>query len=218
MRDLDINQIPVEEGEDREWMIKLSMSNNNNNSSAEMEEDQDVDDRTSNGEGGGGGGAASGSSPPRKKLRLSKEQSRQLEESFRRNQTLNPKQKEELATHLKLKARQVEVWFQNRRARSKLKQTEIECDYLKRWFASLTERNRRLQKEVEQLRALKVAGPSAALSTAQSQASTLTMCPRCERVADTSQPTAATSASAAAKLPERSRLLPATWQPPPAAC
>ncbi|GAU29112.1 hypothetical protein TSUD_58780 [Trifolium subterraneum] len=45
---------------------------------------------------------------PRKKLRLTKEQSRLLEERFRTNHTLNP---------LKLRPRQVEVWFQNRRAR-----------------------------------------------------------------------------------------------------
>ncbi|CAL5213103.1 unnamed protein product [Lathyrus oleraceus] len=54
---------------------------------------------------------------PRKKLRLTKEQSRLLEESFRKNHTLNPKQKECLAMQLKLRQRQVEVWFQNRRAR-----------------------------------------------------------------------------------------------------
>ncbi|TXG72361.1 hypothetical protein EZV62_000940 [Acer yangbiense] len=38
--------------------------------------------------------------------------------------------------------------------RSKLKQTEMECEYLKRWFGSLTEQNRRL-REVEELRAMK---------------------------------------------------------------
>ncbi|PNX58326.1 homeobox-leucine zipper protein HOX3-like, partial [Trifolium pratense] len=54
---------------------------------------------------------------PRKKLRLTKEQSRLLEEKFRTNHTLNPKQKESLAMQLKLRPRQVEVWFQNRRAR-----------------------------------------------------------------------------------------------------
>lgn len=64
--------------------------------------------------------------------------------------------------------------------RSKLKQTEMECEYLKRWFGSLTDQNRKLQKELEELRAVKVGHhhlpppPSA-----------LTMCPRCERVATT---------------------------------
>ncbi|KAJ8646904.1 hypothetical protein MRB53_008652 [Persea americana] len=53
----------------------------------------------------------------RKKLRLSKEQSAFLEESFKENNTLNPKQKLALAKRLSLRPRQVEVWFQNRRAR-----------------------------------------------------------------------------------------------------
>ncbi|XP_022867858.1 homeobox-leucine zipper protein ATHB-17-like [Olea europaea var. sylvestris] len=55
--------------------------------------------------------------PPRKKLRLTKEQSHVLEQSFKQYHILNPKQKEGLADQLKLKPRQVEVWFQNRRAR-----------------------------------------------------------------------------------------------------
>ncbi|GMI70869.1 hypothetical protein HRI_000756200 [Hibiscus trionum] len=122
-----------------------------------------------------------------KKLRLTKEQSRLLEESFRQNHTLNPKQKEALALQLKLRPRQVEVWFQNRRARSKLKQTEMECEYLKRWFGSLTEQNRRLQREVEELRAMKVAPPTVISPHSREPlpASTLTMCPRCERVTTT---------------------------------
>ncbi|VVA20368.1 PREDICTED: homeobox-leucine zipper [Prunus dulcis] len=53
----------------------------------------------------------------RKKLRLSKEQSAFLEESFKEHHTLNPKQKLALAKQLNLRPRQVEVWFQNRRAR-----------------------------------------------------------------------------------------------------
>lgn len=53
----------------------------------------------------------------RKKLRLSKEQSALLEESFKEHSTLNPKQKNALAKQLNLRPRQVEVWFQNRRAR-----------------------------------------------------------------------------------------------------
>ncbi|KAL9166609.1 hypothetical protein ABFS82_05G041100 [Erythranthe guttata] len=122
---------------------------------------------------------------PRKKLRLTKEQSRLLEESFRQqNHTLNPKQKEILAQKLHLKARQVEVWFQNRRARSKLKQTEMECEYLKRWFVSLTEQNKKLQIEVEELRSLK-AGHHPDCRHLPPPPSTLTMCPHCQRVTTT---------------------------------
>ncbi|KAI9390042.1 hypothetical protein POPTR_008G129500v4 [Populus trichocarpa] len=156
--DLDINQLPSGTGEE-EWIT------------AGMEDEEE----STNG------------GPPRKKLRLSKEQSRLLEESFRQHHTLNPRQKEALALQLKLRPRQVEVWFQNRRARSKLKQTEMECEYLKRWFGSLTEQNRRLQREVEELRALKV-GPPTVMSPHSCEplpASTLTMCPSCERVTTT---------------------------------
>ncbi|KAL1208288.1 Homeobox-leucine zipper protein ATHB-17 [Cardamine amara subsp. amara] len=123
-----------------------------------------------------------GSAPPRKKLRLTREQSRLLEDSFRQNHTLNPKQKEALAKHLMLRPRQIEVWFQNRRARSKLKQTEMECEYLKRWFGSLTEQNHRLHREVEELRAMKVGPPT------MTSASSMTMCPRCERVTTAASP------------------------------
>ncbi|PQP92305.1 homeobox-leucine zipper protein HOX11-like isoform X2 [Prunus yedoensis var. nudiflora] len=82
----------------------------------------------------------------RKKLRLSKEQSAFLEESFKEHHTLNPKQKLALAKQLNLRPRQVEVWFQNRRARTKLKQTEVDCEFLKRCCETLTEENRRLHK------------------------------------------------------------------------
>ncbi|KAJ4883338.1 Homeobox-leucine zipper protein HAT14 [Raphanus sativus] len=121
----------------------------------------------------------------RKKLRLSKDQSAFLEDSFKEHSTLNPKQKIALAKQLNLRPRQVEVWFQNRRARTKLKQTEVDCEYLKRCCESLTEENRRLQKEVKELRALKTSSPFCM----QLPATTLTMCPSCERVATSvSQP------------------------------
>ncbi|CAH2066666.1 unnamed protein product [Thlaspi arvense] len=149
VRDLDINQIPKME-EDREWIMIGATPHVHREDSIS-------------------GGRR------RKKLRLTKEQSHLLEESFIQNHTLTPKQKQELATFLKLSQRQVEVWFQNRRARSKLKHTEMECEYLKRWFGSLKEQNRRLQIEVEELRALKPLSASA-----------ITMCPRCERVTDAS--------------------------------
>ncbi|XP_062208510.1 homeobox-leucine zipper protein HOX3-like [Phragmites australis] len=159
MRDLDMNQ-PASGGEEEEFPM------------GSVEEDEE--------ERGPGAGV-----PHRpKKLRLSKEQSRLLEESFRLNHTLTPKQKEALAVKLKLRPRQVEVWFQNRRARTKLKQTEMECEYLRRCFGSLTEENRLLQREVEELRAMRVAPPTVlSPHTRQSlPASALTMCPRCERI------------------------------------
>ncbi|XP_030457978.2 homeobox-leucine zipper protein HOX11-like [Syzygium oleosum] len=130
----------------------------------------------------------------RKKLRLSKEQSAFLEESFKEHNTLNPKQKLALAKQLNLRPRQVEVWFQNRRARTKLKQTEIDCEYLKRCCETLTEENRRLQKELQELRALKTSQPF----YMQLPATTLTMCPSCERVATTTTAPASSPAAAAA--------------------
>ncbi|KAL6979770.1 Homeobox-leucine zipper protein hat4 [Sarracenia purpurea var. burkii] len=116
----------------------------------------------------------------RKKLRLSKDQSAILEESFKEHSTLNPKQKLALAKRLGLRPRQVEVWFQNRRARTKLKQTEVDCEFLKRCCENLTEENRRLQKEVQELRALKL---SPQFYMQMTPPTTLTMCPSCERVA-----------------------------------
>ncbi|GMH18734.1 hypothetical protein Nepgr_020575 [Nepenthes gracilis] len=117
----------------------------------------------------------------RKKLRLSKEQSAFLEESFKEHHTLNPKQKLALAKQLNLRPRQVEVWFQNRRARTKLKQTEVDFEYLKRCCEKLTEENRRLQRELQELRGLKTSQPF----YMQLPATTLIMCPSCERVSTT---------------------------------
>lgn len=133
---------------------------------------------------GAAGGAAS-----RKKLRLSKDQSAVLEERFKEHSTLNPKQKAALARQLGLRPRQVEVWFQNRRARTKLKQTEVDCESLKRCCETLTEQNRRLQREVQELRALKLLAPPPPppahlyMRAQPPPPTTLTMCPSCERVA-----------------------------------
>lgn len=125
----------------------------------------------------------------RKKLRLTKDQSAILEESFKEHNTLNPKQKIALAKRLGLRPRQVEVWFQNRRARTKLKQTEVDCEFLKRCCQTLTEENRKLQKEVQELRALK---SSPQFYMQMTPPTTLTMCSSCERVAG---PQSATTSS-----------------------
>ncbi|XP_073142883.1 homeobox-leucine zipper protein HAT4-like [Henckelia pumila] len=135
-----------------------------------------------------------GGEAARKKLRLSKEQAAVLEETFKEHNTLNPKQKMALAKRLNLRPRQVEVWFQNRRARTKLKQTEVDCEYLRRCCENLTDENRRLQKEVNELRALKL---SPQFYMNMSPPTTLTMCPQCERVAVTSASSSAAATSAA---------------------
>ncbi|XP_026661053.2 homeobox-leucine zipper protein HOX11-like [Phoenix dactylifera] len=209
-RGFDVNQTPsaeVEEG------AAVSSSPNSTISSFQM-------DFAARGRGGEKGGTAAGRSEgeversssrasdeeenglARKKLRLSKEQSAFLEESFKEHNTLNPKQKLALAKQLNLRPRQVEVWFQNRRARTKLKQTEVDCEYLKRCCETLTEENRRLQKELAELRALKTSHPF----YTHLPATTLSMCPSCERVASTTTvpPAAAAVAAAADTTPAAS--------------
>ncbi|PIN25984.1 Transcription factor HEX [Handroanthus impetiginosus] len=181
MKALDINQAPS--GTEEECM-----------------EEEEEDDESPNNNNNGG-------PAPRKKLRLTKEQSRVLEETFIQNHTLNPKEKEALAVELKLKPRQVEVWFQNRRARSKMKLMEMEYEYLKKLSGTLTEQNRRLKKEVEELRALTVAPPH---SRQPMPSSTITMCPCCERVTTTTAldkgPATSTSAAAATSAAKMSFL------------
>ncbi|KAG2561050.1 homeobox-leucine zipper protein HOX7-like [Panicum virgatum] len=90
----------------------------------------------------------------RTKKRLSKEQYGFLEDSFKEHSTLTPRQNSDLASRLNLGPQQVAIWFQNRRARTKVQQTKEECEKLKRGCAALTQENRRLQGEVAQLRAL----------------------------------------------------------------
>ncbi|KAL8137580.1 hypothetical protein V2J09_003581 [Rumex salicifolius] len=125
IRDLDINKVP-------EYSVEEDhLAESNSSSSMAME---------INHEGG------------RKKNRLSKHQSKLLEDCFRVNHSLDTKQRKALAVKLELTPRQVEVWFQNRRARRKLKQMETECEYMKRWFISLRAHNRSLKAEVDELR------------------------------------------------------------------
>ncbi|RWW48750.1 hypothetical protein BHE74_00045154 [Ensete ventricosum] len=84
---------------------------------------------------------------PRKKLRLTKEQSALLEDRFKEHSTLNP--------------------------------TEVDCELLKRCCESLTDENRRLHKELQELKALKLAPAAVCM---QFPVATLTMCPSCKTI------------------------------------
>ncbi|XP_073275618.1 homeobox-leucine zipper protein HOX18-like [Primulina huaijiensis] len=88
----------------------------------------------------------------RKKLRLEKDQITLLEESFEQHSSLSMAQKQLLAERLKLKPRQVEVWFQNRRAKTKMKQTEIDREFLKKNCERLSDENLQLKRQLLELR------------------------------------------------------------------
>lgn len=171
--------------------VVLSVKRERDQISAASSEDLDTERgssrATASDDDENGSGPTASTTTTRKKLRLTKDQSALLEESFKLHSTLNPKQKQALAERLNLRPRQVEVWFQNRRARTKLKQTEVDCEYLKKCCATLTDENRRLQKELEELKALKMG--QAASFYMQLPAATLTMCPSCERIGAPPAPT-----------------------------
>ncbi|PIN20681.1 Transcription factor HEX [Handroanthus impetiginosus] len=188
-RGIDVNRAVTVIDCDEEVMVSSPNSTVSSLSGKRSEREENDGERASSSlemEDDGGDAAA------RKKLRLSKEQAAVLEETFKEHNTLNPKQKMALAKQLNLRPRQVEVWFQNRRARTKLKQTEVDCEYLRRCCENLTEENRRLQKEVTELRALKL---SPQFYMNMSPPTTLTMCPQCERVAVSSSSSATTSST-----------------------
>ncbi|KAM3386417.1 hypothetical protein ACQJBY_009793 [Aegilops geniculata] len=92
-----------------------------------------------------------GDGHPRKKLRLSAEQVTVLEGVYEEHCNLDATVKQGLAKRLDIKPRQVEVWFQNRRARSKQKQTAEDYEHLKRKSQGLIKENQKLKMELQQL-------------------------------------------------------------------
>ncbi|MCO5562092.1 hypothetical protein L7F22_015718 [Adiantum nelumboides] len=107
-----------------------------------------------------------------KKRKLTTEQARQLEASFEADKKLEAEKKQRLAEQLGLQPRQVAVWFQNRRARSKTKQLELDFLTLKAEYDRVLGQRRTLQAEVARLSAQLQAKSSEAKDTSCSQEST----------------------------------------------
>ncbi|KAI3811441.1 hypothetical protein L1987_21165 [Smallanthus sonchifolius] len=115
-------------------------------------DDQEEEERSIKHSGSNGNVGINNNDGSRKKLKLTTEQTVLLEDSFKIHSTLNTGQKQELAKKLNLLPRQIEVWFQNRRARTKLKQIEKECELLKKCCETLNDENLRLKKELQEVR------------------------------------------------------------------
>ncbi|KAL5709518.1 hypothetical protein ACHQM5_020198 [Ranunculus cassubicifolius] len=98
------------------------------------------------------GSSSSKSNIQDRKKRLTNEQLDSLEKSFQEEIKLEPERKMKLAQELELQPRQVAVWFQNRRARWKVKQIERLYDSLKKEFDLVTRENQKLQAEVMKLK------------------------------------------------------------------
>uniref|UniRef100_A0A6N2NGI2 Homeobox-leucine zipper protein n=1 Tax=Salix viminalis TaxID=40686 RepID=A0A6N2NGI2_SALVM len=101
-----------------------------------------------------------GSQAGEKKRRLSVEQVKTLEKNFELGNKLEPERKMQLARSLGLQPRQIAIWFQNRRARWKTKQLEIDYDLLKRQFDAVKAENNALQTQNQKLHAEKQKVPA----------------------------------------------------------
>lgn len=88
-----------------------------------------------------------------KKRRLNLEQVRTLEKNFELGNKLDPERKLQLARALGLQPRQIAIWFQNRRARCKIKQLEKDYQRLKAQFQALEHERDSLQSHNHKLHA-----------------------------------------------------------------
>ncbi|KAG8096087.1 hypothetical protein GUJ93_ZPchr0013g34637 [Zizania palustris] len=94
----------------------------------------------------------SGGDEQAKKRRLSDEQARFLEMSFNKERKLETPRKVQLASELGLDAKQVAVWFQNRRARHKSKLMEEEFAKLRAAHDAVVLQNFHLETELLKLK------------------------------------------------------------------
>lgn len=83
--------------------------------------------------------------------RFSSQQVKSMESMFNSESRPGSKTKQQIADELGLHPRQVSVWFQNKRARSKSKQTERDYNILKACYDSLASKYEALEKENQHL-------------------------------------------------------------------
>ncbi|KAE8797978.1 hypothetical protein D1007_26791 [Hordeum vulgare] len=117
-----------------------------------------------------------GDDHPRKKLRLSAEQVTVLESVYEEHCNLDTTVKQGLAKRLDIKPRQVEVWFQNRRARSKQKQVVEDYEHVKRKSERLIKENQKLKMELQQLTSISQRGST------KNGVNLVTVCSFCDKI------------------------------------
>lgn len=66
--------------------------------------------------------------------------------------------------------------------RTKLKQTEVDCELLKKCYETLTEENERLQKELQELKSMKTTTTGGPFYMQLPVATNLTVCPSCKTI------------------------------------
>ncbi|KZV51113.1 homeobox-leucine zipper protein ATHB-52-like [Dorcoceras hygrometricum] len=86
------------------------------------------------------------------KKRLTQEQVRILETNFTFNNKLDTDRKHQLALELGVPARQVSIWYQNKRAREKNQSLEADHRALQQHLENVLAENTSLRGEVERLR------------------------------------------------------------------
>lgn len=86
------------------------------------------------------------------KKRLNEEQVRFLERSFTAHKKLDPELKLKLANQLCVPPRQVAIWYQNRRARWKTQNLELDYSTVQVKLENALAEKRRLEKDVKQLK------------------------------------------------------------------
>ncbi|XXG64442.1 hypothetical protein AAC387_Pa05g2398 [Persea americana] len=146
-----------------------------------IEEEGAVEDEEKEGDCDGNGNDL-GKSGTWKKPTLTKEQSSMLQDIFKERTHVDMMEKHELAEKLNLRPRQVEVWFQNKRARTKSEQMEHERLILKEWCAGLAKENLRLKKELHELKSIERSSPFYH-QPPKATATALAMCSSCKKIA-----------------------------------